>query len=535
MWGAGRDDSIDPKQNILIMHYREGKSQREIARITGIDRKTVGKYIKKYEQQRKELEQGGHLEDPSVLIRSIVEAPKYTVGDRAKRKLTADVERRIQEMMDENEEKRKKEQHKQVKKAVDIFETLAAENVDISYSTVKRYVRILMEKPKEAFIKGSYAPGDVCEFDWGEVKLTIGDKLQTFQMAVFTPAYSNYRYAYLFTKQTTECFQEAHALFFQEVGGVFQTMVYDNMKVAVKRFVGTEKQPTEGLLQLSIYYGFCYRFCNVRSGNEKGHVERSVEVVRRKAFAFRHTFETLDEANAYLLEVCRKQNGKSQASRDGKSDMAFLEQERPHLLALPPMFDAARTVYARVDKYATVVVDQNHYSVPDHLVGQSIMVKIYATKIQCFHQEVNIAEHVRLSGNHEWRLELEHYLETLKKKPGALAGSAALQQANSKIKHIYATYYTRREKDFVDLMVYLRDGVALAEVERAIHELSRIHPSHVTTDKIKVLCAKNREIIPPVVPLSQTTQEIADQAKQHLRMYDELFHTHTLESKEVIA
>jgi len=55
-------------------------------------------------------------------------------------------------------------------------------------------------------------------------------------------------------------------------------MVYDNMKVAVKRFVGTEKEPIEGLLQLSIYYGFRYRFCNVRSGNEEGHVERSVEV-----------------------------------------------------------------------------------------------------------------------------------------------------------------------------------------------------------------------------------------------------------------
>ncbi|WP_278342696.1 helix-turn-helix domain-containing protein, partial [Parageobacillus thermoglucosidasius] len=47
------------KQNILIMHYREGKSQREIARITGIDRKTVAKYIKQYEQQRKELEKSG--------------------------------------------------------------------------------------------------------------------------------------------------------------------------------------------------------------------------------------------------------------------------------------------------------------------------------------------------------------------------------------------------------------------------------------------------------------------------------------------
>lgn len=71
------------------------------------------------------------------------------------------------------------------------------------------------------------------------------------------------------------------------------------MKVAVKRFVGDEKESTEGLLQLSVYYGFEFRFCNARSGNEKGHVERTVEVARRKAFAFRDTFETLEEDNDF--------------------------------------------------------------------------------------------------------------------------------------------------------------------------------------------------------------------------------------------
>lgn len=68
---------------------------------------------------------------------------------------------------------------------------------------------------------------------------------------------------------------------------------------------------------------------------------------------------------------------------------------------------------------------------------------------------MKIAEHPRLTGNHEWRLELGHYLETLKKKPGALTGSVALQQANQKIKSIYATYFTKREKDFVDLLLFL--------------------------------------------------------------------------------
>jgi len=53
--------SLKQKQNIILMHHREGKSQREIHRITGVDRKTIRKYIKNYEKQRKELELKGTL------------------------------------------------------------------------------------------------------------------------------------------------------------------------------------------------------------------------------------------------------------------------------------------------------------------------------------------------------------------------------------------------------------------------------------------------------------------------------------------
>lgn len=523
-------------QQILMMYIHEGRSRREIARLTGINRETVSKYINQYEKRRIQLlAVGSPSVDVQALIDALTTAPKYNTGSRPKRKLTEEIQQKIEKHLIENEEKRNNGQRKQQKKAMDIYEALESEGIDISYSTVRRTIRGLEQKAKEAYIKASYTPGNICEFDWGEVKLTIGGKTQTFQMAVFTSAYGNYRYAYLFTKQTTECFQEAHALFFQHIEGVYRTMVYDNMKVAVKRFVGTEKEPTEGLLKLSLYYGFQYRFCNIHSGNEKGHVERSVDVIRRKAFAFRDTFQTLEEANQYLLAVCMKRNQKPQTDHHGQTADNLLEQEREGLLPAPPMFDAARVLYCRADKYATVAVDQNRYSVPDHLVGEQVMVKVYATQILCFHKETQVAKHARLTGCHEWRLELNHYLETLKKKPGALAGSTALHQASQKIKTIYETYYTKREKDFVHLLQYIRDDVSLVEVESSITELCNIHTNHVTTDKIKVLCAKNREMAIPAVAVSQTACEIADRAKEHLRMYDDLFHTHTLENEEAIA
>lgn len=527
---------LNQKQEILLMYLREGRSQREISRMTGVDRKTVSKYINQYMEAREELERSGHQVELGELIQAMVEAPKYKVGIRPKRKLTEETEQKIKGYLEENEEKRRKGLRKQLKKPIDIYEALDEEDIDISYSTVLRIIRELEKKPKEAFIKGNYVPGDICEFDWGEVKLTIGGKRRTLQMGAFTPAYGNYRYACLFSKQTTECFQEAHAMFFEKVGGVYHTMVYDNMKVAVKRFVGTEKEPTEALLKLSLYYTFQYRFCNVESGNEKGHVERSVEVIRRKAFAFRDTFETLEEANQYLEEVCKKLNRKSLTNHaEKKTPEELLEQERPYLLPLLPMFDAARIQHPRVDKYATVVIDQSHYSVPDHLVGQKVMVKIYSNRIQCFHEETKVAEHQRLTGCHEWSLQLEHYLNTLKKKPGALASSMALQQATKKIKKIYTTYYTSRAKEFVELMQYIQDGMSLEEIEQSIEELRQIHPGQVTTDKIKVLCAKYREAIVPPISMSQETVDMMEMAIQHLKMYDTMFDTQTLGNQEVLV
>lgn len=102
--------------------------------------------------------------------------------------------------------------------------------------------------------------------------------------------------------------QEAHVRAFAFWGHVPKFMVYDNMRTAVKSFTGGEKQLTLELSRLEGYYGFRHQFCNVRSGNEKPHVERTVEVLRRKAFGDRDHFDSFDEANDHLLNICLENN-----------------------------------------------------------------------------------------------------------------------------------------------------------------------------------------------------------------------------------
>lgn len=140
-------------QRILMMHIHEGKSRREIARLEGIHRDTVGKYISQYEERRRDLlEEGNTSMDIQAMIDALTTTPKYKTGTRPKRKLTNEIEQQIQQHLTENEEKRNKGQHKQQKKTMDIFEALEAEGVDISYSTVLRTIRGLERKQKEPFL-----------------------------------------------------------------------------------------------------------------------------------------------------------------------------------------------------------------------------------------------------------------------------------------------------------------------------------------------------------------------------------------------
>lgn len=340
-------------------------------------------------------------------------------------------------------------------------------------------------------------------------------------MAVFASAKGNYRYSRLFPKQDTVCFQESHSLFFEHVGNVYRTMVYDNMKVAVKKFVGpTEKEPTEALLKMSIYYGFRYRFCNTRRGNEKGHVERSVEYVRRKAFAFRDRFDSLEEANDYLQRICDKLNLKTQSYNDGKSALEILELEREYMLPKMPVFDAARIEEPRVDKYSTITINTCHYSVPDKYVGKMLLVKIYSSKIFCYYDCEKIAEHGKKYGFNEWSIKIEHFLTTLKKKPGALTSSTAMQQADPRLQTIYNNHYIKREKEFIDLLLVIKEK-SIEEVITAIDTLKKLSPLDISTEKIKAIINRNIDERPKQYTGSDSSR-IVENSREMLNKFKNL-------------
>lgn len=202
--------------------------------------------------------------------------------------------------------------------------------------------------------------GEECEFDWGEVKLRIAGKQVTFTMAVFALCHSEDRWAYLFRHQDNLAFMESHRNFFHDVHGVPHTMVYDNMKVAViLRPDG--KQPTESLLRMEAFYGFSHRFCNARAGWEKGHVERSVDFVRGRAFTTRVDFDSIQSAQQWLSRICDNINRESGSIATGDKQQA-LRRDTECMLHFPGDFGCFDLLQATVDKQSTICVKNSHYS-----------------------------------------------------------------------------------------------------------------------------------------------------------------------------
>lgn len=508
------------KQEIILRYFRLGHTQRKISRDLRLNRKTVKRYIVSYREKIEKI--GGETGD--ALVEALTSKPTYNSSSRTSFKLTPKLKDEVSRLLEINVERRLNGQRKQQYKKIDIWEHLKRIGYQIGYSTICKLVIELEDDSREAFIRQRYAPGEVCEFDWGEVKIDTGHGIEKYQMAAFTSGYSNYRYACLFKSQDTSSYQQSHVNFFRKIGGVFRVLVYDNMKTAVKKFVGpNEKEATDGLLKMATYYNFSYRFCNVRKGNEKGHVERSVEFIRRKAFAIKDRFSSLEEANIYLENICDKLNSQPQKSLDSKSYTDFFNEEKSHLYSTKPPFDCSDSHSLKVDKYSTVSFKTCRYSVPDNLVGKMVVARIYPGKILISDNDNRVCEHKRLTGNSEWSLKLEHYTKTLRRKPGALKGSEALSQATKELQEIYQEYFYNSPRDFINLVEYISENnISSKNLKKQIESIAPKDDAVGLLDKIKISFDKTQEC-KDAKTSSAIISEIEEICSEQLSEYAQLF------------
>ncbi|MGH2986087.1 MAG: IS21 family transposase, partial [Solirubrobacterales bacterium] len=306
---------------------------------------------------------------------------------------------------------------------------------DVAETTVRDYVRRrkreLGLQVGEICVPQVHLPGAEAEVDWGEATVILAGSPTKVHLFLMRACHSGATFAWASPVCTQQAFLEAHALAFAWFGGVFETIRYDNLRSAVKRVLkGRRRIESDRFVALRSHYLFSSAFTRrgKEGAHEKGGVEGEVGRFRRNHLVPVPEVADLAELNARVADACERDLGRRISGRAETVGEA-LARERALLRALPEApFDAAETASPRVDSKALVTVRQNRYSVPVSLAGLRVAARVGAAEIEISHEGGVIARHERLHGKFAVAARLDHYLELLRVKPGALRGSLALHQ-----------------------------------------------------------------------------------------------------------
>jgi transposase len=423
----------------IIMLKEQGLSNREVSRRTGSDRGTVSKYWNEYQQGLEELSKPGA--DVKAIQATLFAEPKYNARNRKKTKYTEALDARLKAILKEEARKDRLfgSGHKQKLTNKQIHQKLLDEGFDISGVTINIALADLRKRKKEVYIRQEYEYGDRLEYDFGQVLLDCGEGIKTYHMAVLSSPRGNFRWLYLYTNQKKAVFMDSHVRFFEMVGGCYREIVYDNMRNVVSKFIGKgEKELNEDLLKMSLYYKFRINVTNCFRGNEKGHVESSVKILRNQIFADKWSFNSLEDAQEYAHSQLLKLNQNSE-----------MEEEMKYLQPYRPPLELAVISEAKVSPSSLVSVDTVFYSVPEHLAGKHVIIKKYHNEVRVYAENEMVAKHKRVFGNGNMQIDIYHYLNTLPKKPGAVRNSVALKSI-PKLKALFDTYYSGQPRRFIE-------------------------------------------------------------------------------------
>jgi transposase len=306
---------------------------------------------------------------------------------------------------------------------------------DVAETTVRQYVRARKRAMGwavgEVFVPQVHAPGMEGEVDWGEADVVLAGIVTTVHLFVMRASFSGAAFCQASLVETQQAFLELHVQAFEWFGGVFPTLRFDNLKSAVKKVLkGRRRVESDRFVAMRSHYLFVSQFTTpgIEGAHEKGGVENEVGRHRRNHLVPVPRVADLAELNRWLLAGCETDLARRIDGRSVTVGEAWAV-ERPLLLGLPvEPYDACETAAPRVDAKSLVTIRQNRYSVPVALAGLKVSAWVGAREITINHGGREVARHERLHGKAQTSAQLDHYLELLARKPGAMEHSVALHQ-----------------------------------------------------------------------------------------------------------
>lgn len=392
--------AVEVYATVRQLVFLEGKSRREVARLLGLSRDTVSKMCR-------------YAAPPGYVRTKPVERPK--LGP-------------LIPVIDAILEADRTAPPKQRHTAKRIWQRLRDEHgFDGGYTTVKDYVRQARVRQKEVFVPLAHPPGHA-QVDFGEAVGVIGgDRVKLHVFCLDLP-HSDAAFVKAYPAETTEAFLDGHVSACAFFGGVPQSVLYDNTKLAVVRVLpdGT-RQRTPAFTRLVSHYVFKDRFGRPGKGNDKGKVEALVKHMRRTFLTPVPVAPCFEALNAELERLCLARLDETTARNAtpiGERLMADLGAFRP-LPAIP--FEACDVRPGRVTSTALVRDRGVDYSVPTAYGHRDVVVKGFVDEVVILAGAGEIARHARSHETGAFVFDPRHYLALIEQKPGALDQAAPLQ------------------------------------------------------------------------------------------------------------
>ena len=403
-------------------------------------------------------------------IKRVVTLPSDQIESRGKRPrrkptvLTQEIKKRIYSLL--KEEKEKKVHKKHTLTAHAIYTILKEEGrYKGSEKSVRREVseqrKILKLKKEKTFLELDFSKPGTLQVDHGPVELKISGERVTGYLFVASIPGKVIRYCQTYLTKAKESWWDFHEKTFDFFGCTFNSIIYDNDSVLKINSNNTE---TSFSIELQSHYGFKAVYCNKAAGWEKGSVEGGVGYCRRNFLPGIKSFANIEEDNSYLEEKSFNDISTRTHYRTGRPLIELLGEVTKAL----PSFksngqDWGHWHIRKVNKFQYVTYKTYRYSVPIRYVGEK--VKVFATirHIKIYENDQLICTHDRLYLSQDSSLKLNHYLEQLQAKPGALSHARVLKQCKYSIEihelqdRIYRRYESKEAADhFLQILMLKR-------------------------------------------------------------------------------
>lgn len=375
-------------KEILRLYEIEGMKQREIHRATGIARSCIQRYLLLAASRGINYQQASQLSDEELSKQLCRQRPGRIAKEPA---LAPDYNQVHKELL----------RHKGITLKLLWMQWIDRVGAGDSYcyETFCRHYQEWSAKEKVT-MRHHYAPGEKQLSDYVGASLSFKDpegvehKVEVF---VSTLGFSNLIYAEATHSQRVIDWTSSHIRAFAFFGGVAQAVVVDNLKSGVIRANRYEPELQQTFEELGKHYSTAILPTRAAKPRDKAKVEQAVQMVERWIVAplLSNTYGSLEEINAAIKPLLLALNRRPMKDYGASREQLFEQEEKAALRPLPAhSFIVGYWKRARVHcKDYHIQIEQHWYSVPHHLVGKEVWVKVSDALVEIFLGSERVAAH----------------------------------------------------------------------------------------------------------------------------------------------